>query len=66
MLVQLLYLVAASLFIGVARAISVALADGQVLDTILYALATPLSHVSGFAAVALMVPMHALLHIKVV
>jgi len=59
-------MLAAALFIGVARAISVALSGGQILDTILYSLATPLLHVPGMAATALMVPMHALLHIPVV
>jgi uncharacterized ion transporter superfamily protein YfcC len=43
----------------------VALSDGHVLDTILYALATPLSHLPGVVAAALMVPIHALLHIPV-
>ena len=56
-------MLAAALFIGVARAISVVLSDGQVLDTILYALATPLARVPGIAAAALMIPAHALLHI---
>lgn len=56
-------MLAAGLFIGVARAISVVLTDGQVLDTILYALATPLAQVPGIAAAALMIPAHALLHI---
>jgi hypothetical protein len=51
--------------VGVARAISVALADGQVLDTIVYALATPLDHVPRLAAGVLMVPVHALLHVPV-
>ena len=51
---------------GVARAISVALNDGQILDTILYSLATPLSQAPGVLAAALMVPMHALLHFPVV
>ena len=59
-------MLAASLFVGVARAISVALNDGQILDTILYALATPLSDTPGAMAAALMVPMHAVLHIPVV
>jgi uncharacterized ion transporter superfamily protein YfcC len=59
-------MLAASLFVGVARAISVALNDGQILDTILYALATPLAHTPGVMAAALMVPVHALLHIPVV
>lgn len=58
-------LLAAGLFIGVARGISVALADGQVLDTILYGLATPLAHVPGVVAPIVMVPMQALLHVPV-
>ena len=56
---------AAALFVGVARAISVVLSDGQVLDTILYALATPLGRLPGLAAAILMVPTHALLHVPV-
>lgn len=58
-------MLAAGLFVGVARGISVALSDGQVLDTILYSLASPLAHVPGLAAVALMVPLHVVLHIPV-
>ena len=56
---------AAALFVGVARAISVVLTDGQILDTILHALATPLGQLPGLAAAVLMVPAHALLHIPV-
>lgn len=59
-------MLAASLFVGVARAISVALDDGQILDTILYSLATPLANTPGVVAAALMVPMHAILHVPVV
>lgn len=59
-------MLAASLFVGVARAISLALNDGQILDTILYSLATPLSHTPGVIAAALMVPLHAILHVPVV
>ncbi len=59
-------MLAAGLFVGVARSISVALTDGQILDTILYSLATPLSQAPGMFAAALMVPFHALLHIPVV
>jgi uncharacterized ion transporter superfamily protein YfcC len=55
----------AALFVGVARAISVALADGHVIDTIVYGLATPLAHVPGKAAALLMIPMHAALHVPV-
>ena len=56
---------AAALFVGVARAISVVLTDGRVLDTILYALATPLGRLPGLSAAMLMVPTHALLHVPV-
>jgi uncharacterized ion transporter superfamily protein YfcC len=58
-------MLAAALFVGVARGISVALGDGKVLDTILYALATPLSHLPSSVALLLMAPVHALLHIPV-
>lgn len=55
----------AALFVGVARAISVVLTDGHVMDTIVYGLATPLAHVPGKVAALLMIPMHAVLHIPV-
>ena len=58
-------MLAAALFVGVARAISVVLTDGQIMDTILYALATPLEAVPGFVSAAMMVPIHAMLHIAV-
>lgn len=59
-------MLAASLFIGLARAISVVFTDGQIIDTIVYGLATPLAHVPGRLAALLMIPMHAVLHIPVV
>jgi uncharacterized ion transporter superfamily protein YfcC len=58
-------MVAAGLFVGVARAISLTLADGQILDTILFALASPLEQVPGVAAALLMVPVQAALHVPV-
>lgn len=58
-------LLAAGLFVGVARGISVAMSDGHILDTILYSLATPLGHLPGIVAMVLMVPMHVLLHVPV-
>jgi uncharacterized ion transporter superfamily protein YfcC len=58
-------MLAAALFIGVARGISIALNDGRILDTILYSLATPLANIPGIAATILMVPVHTLLHIPV-
>lgn len=56
---------AASLFVGVARAISIVLSDGHVIDTIVYSLATPLARFPGTAAALLMVPIQALLHLPV-
>ena len=55
----------AGLFVGVARAISVVLTDGRIIDTIVYGLARPLEQLPGLAAASLMVPMHSLLHIVV-
>jgi len=55
----------AALFVGVARAISVVLTDGHVIDTIVYGLAIPLAHLPGKAAALLMIPMHAVLHVPV-
>lgn len=56
----------AALFVGIARAISIVLADGHVLDTIVYSLAIPLAHLSGSGAALTMIPMHAVLHVPVV
>ncbi len=58
-------MLAAGLFVGVARAISVVLTDGQVMDTIIHGLATPLARAPGTAAAVLMVPVHAILHVAV-
>lgn len=55
-----------ALFVGLARSISLVLTQGQIIDTILFALATPLDDVPGYIAGGLMVPMQALLHIPVV
>jgi uncharacterized ion transporter superfamily protein YfcC len=59
-------MLAAALLIGVARAISVVLTDGLVMDTIVHGLATPLVHSPGVLAGLLMVPIQALLHVPVV
>ena len=56
----------AALFVGIARAISLVLTDGHVLDTIVYSLAIPLAHLPGSAAALMMIPMHAVLHVPVV
>ncbi|CAN5244162.1 YfcC family protein [soil metagenome] len=60
-------MLAAGIFVGVARAISIVLTEGRVMDTIVHGLATPLAHTPGGGAVAaiLMIPMHALLHVPV-
>ncbi len=58
-------MLAASLFIGVARAISVVLTDGRIIDTIVHGLSIPLSHTSGPVAALLMIPVQALLHVAV-
>lgn len=58
-------MLAPALFVGVARGISVALTDGQVLDTIVHGLAAPLEGLPAAGAGALMVPIHALLHVPV-
>lgn len=55
----------ASLFVGIARGISVVLTDGRILDTIVHALASPLSHLPPQAAALLMVPVHAAIHVPV-
>jgi uncharacterized ion transporter superfamily protein YfcC len=59
-------MLAAALFVGVARAISLVLTDGQVIDTIVAGLVAPLSQIPALAAAALMVPVHALIHVPVV
>ncbi len=58
-------MLAASIFIGVARAISVVLTDGHVIDTIVYGLASPLESLPGTTGGLLMIPIHALLHVPV-
>lgn len=58
-------LLPAAVMVGVARSISVVLADGRVIDTILVGLSAPLSHVSASMAALLMIPMHAVLHVVV-
>lgn len=58
-------LVPAAVLIGAARAISVILGDGRVIDTILESLSAPLGNVSATAAALLMIPFHALVHVAV-
>ncbi len=58
-------LVTAAVLVGVARSISLVLADGRVVDTLLNALAAPLGQVPPAMAAFLMVPFHVLVHIPV-
>jgi uncharacterized ion transporter superfamily protein YfcC len=55
----------ASMLIGVARAISVVLADGKIIDSLLHSLASPLDHVPAVVSALLMIPFHNLVHIAV-
>ena len=57
--------VGAALLVGVARAISLVLEDGRVIDTILQGLAAPLAHSPRALAAVLMVPVHAIVHVPV-
>ncbi len=58
-------LLPAATMVALARSISLVLADGRVIDTILHALATPLSQVPALATGVMMIPVHALIHIPV-
>ncbi len=58
-------LLPAATMVALARSISLVLADGRVIDTILHALATPLGQFPPEATGVLMIPVHALLHIPV-
>ncbi|MBX9928127.1 MAG: hypothetical protein K2X99_04365 [Gemmatimonadaceae bacterium] len=58
-------MLAAAMFIGVARAVSVVLTDGRVIDTIIAGLASPLAGMPGTVAALLMIPIQALLHVAV-
>ena len=58
-------MLSAALVVGVARSISVVLTDGQILDTIVYGLASPLEDLPSQVAATLMVPIHALLHVLI-
>ncbi len=58
-------LLPAATMVALARSISLVLADGRVIDTILHGLATPLGQVGPQATGLLMIPVHALIHIPV-
>ena len=55
----------AAVLIGVARSISLVLADGHVIDTILQQLATPLANLPATFAALLMIPAQAIVHVPV-
>lgn len=58
-------MVGAGILVGVARGISLVLTDGQVIDTIIAGIVTPLQAVPSEAAALLMIPAHALIHVGV-
>ena len=58
-------LLPAATMVALARSISLVLADGRVIDTILHALATPLSQLPAEATGVMMIPVHALIHVPV-
>jgi len=55
----------AAVLIGVARAISLVLADGRVIDTLLHGMASPLMETPRLVSALLMVPFHAIIHVAV-
>jgi uncharacterized ion transporter superfamily protein YfcC len=55
----------AALLVGLARSIALVLADGRVIDTILYSMAQPLGQVPALVSALLMVPAQAAIHIPV-
>jgi uncharacterized ion transporter superfamily protein YfcC len=57
--------VGAAVMVGVARAISLVLEDGRVIDTILQALVVPVMHAPRAVGALLMVPVQVLVHIPV-
>ena len=57
--------ISAGVLIGVARSISLVLADGHVIDTILQSVATTLGGAPPAAAVLLMIPAQSLIHVAV-
>ena len=58
-------LLPAAMMIGVARSLSLVLEDGRIVDTILYGLVTPLSHMRAEIGALLQIPVQALVHIAV-
>jgi uncharacterized ion transporter superfamily protein YfcC len=58
-------LLPAAIMVGFARSISLVLADGRVVDTILNLLAQPLAQLPAMVSGFLMVPVHAIVHVAV-
>jgi uncharacterized ion transporter superfamily protein YfcC len=58
-------LLPAAMMVGVARSITLVLADGRVIDTILHALAAPLEGKGPLVGALLMIPLHAIVHVLV-
>jgi len=61
----MLGLLPAALMVGLARSVSLVLADGRIMDTILAALVGALGRMPAGAAAVLMVPVHALIHVGI-
>ncbi len=55
----------ASVLIGVARSISIVLADGRIIDSLLHGLASPLAGIPGAWSAVLMVPVQSIVHVPV-
>jgi len=58
-------MLAAGLFVGIARGMSVVLSDGRVMDTIVAGIVAPLSQIPATAAAILMIPAHSIIHVVV-
>ena len=58
-------LLPAAMMVGVARSITLVLADGRVIDTILHGLAAPLDDAPPLLGALLMIPLHAVVHVLV-
>jgi uncharacterized ion transporter superfamily protein YfcC len=58
-------MVPAAMVISMARTISLVLADGHVIDTMLQSIATSLGHATPAVAALLMIPAHAVIHVVV-
>ncbi len=58
-------LLPAAMLVGVARSISLVLADGHIIDTILHSMTGALGHAPAAISALLMIPAHAIVHVMV-